>query len=70
MGIKIEVESGTLYQIKPIDQSNNRRRNKLDIPVAVCIQYVSMKWNGIVFNPIQFDFFSLITPVEANLQCT
>ena len=45
MGIKIAVESGTLYQIKPIDQSNNRRRNKLDITVAVCIQYVSMKWN-------------------------
>ena len=45
MGIKIAVESGTLYQIKPIDQSNNRRRNKLDIPVAVCIQYVSMEWN-------------------------
>ena len=45
MGIKIAAESGTLYQLKPIDQSNNRRRNKLDITVAVCIQNVSMKWN-------------------------
>lgn len=45
MGIKIAVESGTLYQIKPIDQSNNRYRNKLDVTVAVCIQYVSMEWN-------------------------
>ena len=40
MGINTAVESGTLYQIKPIDQSNNRRRNKLDITVAMCIQYV------------------------------
>ena len=55
MGIKIAVESGTLYQIKPIDQSNNRRQNKLDITVAVCIQYISMKLNGIELNSIQFS---------------
>jgi len=59
MGIKIAVESGTLYQIKPIDQSNNRYRNKLDVTVAVCIQYVSMEWNGIEFNLIQSISFSL-----------